>query len=204
MITQAPINKPSGTQGKDCDPGLPVSGRTSTGVYQILKVNTDGTIPPGTVPLTTAPYTVNSFSAVGVPPGTPPANTFIGTTATFSIGTSGQYKINPTFTFDGTGGGINFVLYSVTSNLGTYISTLPPFNAFAPGITDIATGLSGYWHNTANQAIGTTLSIAYNRTNTTEVYLPAGAYAMAVITDGAVTFTGGAGLIGFYEFIQVS
>lgn len=45
MINQQSNNKASGYTSKQCDAGIPISGRTNdTGIYEIVKVTTEGEI----------------------------------------------------------------------------------------------------------------------------------------------------------------
>lgn len=203
------INKPSGYSSKDCDAGLPVSGRTSpTGEYEIIKVNADGSVcTTNLAPIdTSSAYLGINPTYLSLTPGAPTTNTFLGyASVTANNITAGVYRINPTFVYQGSpGGGISFVLYKDTTALGVYVSALPFGNAFAPALGDIQTGLCAYWHNTTSQAFGTNLQIAYNRNNSIDVYLDAGIYYMAIITDGAVVITNTNGRYGHYEFTKIS
>ena len=207
MIGQNSNNKPSGATAKQCDAGLPISGRTSsTGVYEVLKLNVDGSVPTSSpISATSAYLGINAVPLV-LPPGAPPANTFIGFAPVFAAQTiaAGLYRINPTFIWDGAaGGGISFVLTKSGLAMGNYITTLPPFNAFAPTLTDVANGFCGYWHNTGTQILGGNMMIAYNRSQSLDIYLDAGVYNMGLITDGAVVFNGPGGFFGFYEFTKL-
>jgi hypothetical protein len=205
MINELSNNKPSGFQSYECDAGTPISGRTSSsGSYQILKVNSDGSINNATAD-TQALYTgynTTSIATIGV---APPNLTFIGKSNSISI-SDGQYQINPTFIYTGgAGGGISFILYKSFTNLDTYINTLTPFtDTFQATAGDVATGLYGYWHNTASQGFSTSLQTSFNRTNTQSLYLTTGQYYIAIITDGATVFNAGVGLIGFYEFLKIA
>jgi hypothetical protein len=208
MINQIANNKPSGYQSNECDAGIPISGRTDVnGSYQILKLNANGSLAPSSTPISsTASYIGINPSAIALIPGVPALNTYLGNAPIFGATTisAGLYAINPAFMFEGAvGGGLNFVLYKQTTNLDTYIGTLLPFNSFAPTLTNLATGLCGFWHNTALQNLGATSVITYNRNNTLNCYLDAGIYSMAIFTEAGVTITGGAGLFGFYEFTKI-
>jgi len=203
MITQNSNNKPSGYTGKTCDSGTPISGITSTQEYQIIKVNSDGSIVSGLSPLAgTNNYILNNAQNIPLVAGAPPTGTFLGFIPVGGQIQAGSYSINPTFIYDGNaGGGISFILYRSLSLLDTYINTLPPFNPFLPTITDLSSGLAGYWHNTSSQQLGAgTIFTSYNRNNSLTCYLDAGLYFLAIITDGATSFNVGNGLAGFYEF----
>lgn len=206
MITQNSNNKPSGYTGKSCDSGIPISGRTSSYDYQIIKVNPDGSLVSGVSYLAgTGNYIMNNAQPVPISGGAPPTGTYLGTIPVGGTITAGSYTINPTFIYDGgAGGGISFLLYKQGTNIDAYISTLPLFNLFLPSIANLSTGVSGYWHNTASQQIGGgTIFTSYNRDNTLTCYLDAGVYFLAIITDGATNFNAGVGLAGFYEFNKI-
>lgn len=205
MITQLSNNKPSGTQEAGiCDAGTPISGRTNAGRYQILRVNVDGSINIVS-PANSTIYMGFNPTTIAVPPGAPPAFTFIGiTNQTIFVGNDGVYRINPVYIYPGNaGGGISFILYKDFTNLGNYTNTLPPFNLYAPSPADISQGLYAYWHNTASQNIGAGLQTTYNRNNTQDVYLTTGQYNLAVVTEAGVVLTGGTSFIGLYEFTKV-
>jgi len=206
MINELSNNKPSGFQSYECDAGVPISGRTNTtGSYQILKVNSDGSInnaTPDTQALYTG-YNTTSIATIGV---SPVNLTFVGKSNPINIQNSGQYQVNPTFIYTGgAGGGISFILYQDGSVLNAYINSLTPFtDTFQATATDIASGLYGYWHNTVVQAFSVSLRTSFNRDNTNSLYLTAGTYYIAIITDGATVFNAGVGLIGFYEFLKIA
>lgn len=206
MIGQNSNNKATGYTAKACDAGIPISGRTGdTGTYEIIKTLADGTIAGFPSPLNAPIYSGTNLSFFAVPGGLPPANTYLGSAvAAFAVTENGQYLVNPVFIYPGaTGGGISFVLYKTTTTLDAYISTLPPFNAYAPTMADITTGLFGYWHNSTSQNFGTNLMFAYNRNNALSVNLTNGLYNIAAITDGATNITPGVAAIGFDEFTKI-
>jgi hypothetical protein len=208
MINQIANNKPSGYQSNECDAGIPISGRTDiNGSYQILKLNANGSLAPSSTPISsTASYIGINPTAIALVVGAPALNTYLGTAPVFGATTisEGLYAINPAFMFQGTvAGGLNFVLYKQTTNLDSYIATLPPFNIFAPALTDLATGLCGFWHNSALQNLGATTVITYNRNNTLNCYLDAGIYSMAIFTEAGVNITSVSGLFGFFEFTKI-
>lgn len=205
MITQNSNNKPSGFTGKTCDSGTPISGRTDQNEYQIIKVNNDGSLATGgTYIATTNPYIAVNPTLTVVPAGAPASGTYLSG-ATVTVTEEGIYTINPTFIFDGNGGGISFILAKQGTALGTYITGLPLFNLFLPTIANLVTGFFGYWHNTANQILGgSTNSVAYNRNNAYNMFLEAGTYTLIAFTDGAVTLNGGGTLLGFYDFTKIA
>jgi hypothetical protein len=205
MITQNSNNKPTGYTGKQCDSGIPISGRTSSYDYQIIKVNPDGSLVSGVSYLAgTGNYIMNNAQPVGIVGGAPPSTTYLGSIPVGGTITAGSYTINPVLLYDGgAGGGISFLLYKQSTTIDTYISGLAPFNLFLPSIANLSTGLSGYWHNTVSQQIGGTIFTSYNRNNTLTCYLDAGNYLLAIITDGATIFNAGVGLAGFYEFNKI-
>jgi hypothetical protein len=205
MIGQNSNNKATGFTAKACDPGIPISGRTDdTGTYEIIKTLADGTIAGFPNALTGAIYIGYNFSTFGVPGGLPPANTYLGSSSAIAVTTAGQYNVNPILIYPGNpGGAISFVLYKDVSNMATYFSTLPPFNAFSPNTTDVSAGMYGYWHASTSQQFGGQLMYSYNRNNTLSVNLGVGTYYLAAITDGAVSTNAGAALIGVTEFAKI-
>lgn len=205
--------KPSGTVAKDCDAGTPIMGRTANnGTYEILKVNSDGSLPitPTYNPINTfgAAYFGKNPQNINVPLPAPPANTYLGRfnvpLAGFNLG--GLYEINPVFIFSYVGaltGGVNFVLFEQGSNMDNYINLLTPGNTFAPSIADLP-GVYQYWHNTAAQNFGAGLGITFNRNNTLKTFLPNANYEIAIITEGALSIQAGLQKAGFYELTQLA
>ena len=210
MIAQSSNNRPSGSTAKQCDAGIPVVGRTSaTGEYQILKVNPDGSLAGiGNVPLDNAncPF-IDSMAASGTPGGAIPPNSIIAYQPVIANPiTEGMYRINPVLFYDGTPtGSVNFTLVKIGSTLDAYINTRVPFvDSFAPIITDLISGLGGFWHNVSIQTFGTNIQTAYNRNNALTTFLTAGSYALLITVDGAITQNAGGQFFGFYEFSKVS
>ena len=206
MIGQNSNNKATGYTAKECDAGIPISGRTGdTGTYEIIKTLADGTLAGFPSATSGANYVGFNLSFFAVPGGLPAANTYLGSSSAFTISENGQYNVNPLFIYPGAaGGGISFVLYKDVTTLGTYFSTLPPFNAFQPLITDVASGMFGYWHNSASQAFGGNLMISYNRSNTLSVNLTVGTYYIGVVTDGAINIGAGVAGVGVNEFLKIA
>ena len=199
-ITQNSNNKPSGFVGRECDAGTPISGKTDSNIYQILKVNNDGTLPlnnyVGGVLISQPNYTVTAVGALG-------NNTFIGKSFC-GVLNGGTYKINPTFIYQGTvAGAISFILYQQNSALDNYVSGLTEGNTFSAGFNDLNNGLYGYWHDSAVQNFGGGLSIAYNRNNTLEVNLQTGAYFVAMVSNASVTISVVGGHFGCYELVKI-
>jgi len=213
MIGQNSNNKATGYTAKECDAGIPISGRTSdTGTYEIIKVNPDGSLAisggGGVTPLPNANYLQSNPVLLSQPfiPGT--ANIFVGSVGLFGGNSisAGLYRINPTGIFSASGsGGLNFILYSQFSAIETYISFLTPgVDQFQPNSLSVG-GTAAYWHNIALQNYGNFLKIAYNRQNSLDLYLTAGAYRMAIITDaGGINMIPDNAQIGFYEFSKIA
>jgi hypothetical protein len=199
-------NRTSGISGQSCDAGTPISGKTAAGVYQIVLLNPDGSLKTGVGYLgATFPYLVNNAQSIVQNGGALAANTFIGS---ISLGTlaEGVYRVNPQFSYSGiTGGGISFVLYSTAGALGAYIGTLVNSVPFNPNQAQLQQGLAGYWHNTASQQIGGGGEfIAYNRNNSLDIFLAAGNYGLAMVTDGTVNINAGSiSTAGFTDFSKL-
>lgn len=198
--------KQSGSAAVQCDPGLPISGRSAdAGSYNILRVNPDGST--GTQSAYAGSRWIQTPGAIAVTPGSPASETYLGNLAVNPSGTAileGMYAINPTALWEGAaGGGLNFVIYAVGTPLDAYISGLTSGNTFAPTSAQLSSGLAAFWHGVGAQLFGSGLNVAYNRTNTLEAYLAAGTYNIAVITNGTVNFTAGTLLMGFYQFARL-
>jgi hypothetical protein len=208
-ITQVSNNRPAGSTAKSCDAGIPIVGRTSsTGVYEILKVNSDGSLP----------LAANGTFITGVPtPQTPnsTANPITGVKAVdlvlgyqainTSPVTAGIYKINPFFICSATAlGAVNFMLIKGGTPLDVYTVSRNPFvDGFAPSINDFNLGYTAFWHNVVNQNMGGNNALAYNRSNELEVYLEAGIYWLLITVHTNITMNAGANYSGFYTFNQL-
>lgn len=208
MISQSSNNRPSGSSAKSCDAGIPIVGRTSsTGVYEILKVNPDGSISTGATPVsdTIAPYTPNP-SAVGTPGGVIAAGTLIVNTTV--IGTAidaGLYRINPYFAYAGAAGGsVNIMLIKQGSTIETYVNTRGVYvDTYNPTISDISDGIAAYWHGNAIQDFGISLFTAYNRSNAQNYYLESGTYNMVIWVNSGITQSAPTQYVGFLEFSKI-
>lgn len=209
MITQKSNNRPSGSSAKSCDAGIPIVGRTSsTGVYEILKVNADGSLP----------LAANGTFVSGVPTPSTPTATANPLTSVKPAGlvlaynavnvapiTAGLYEINPFFICNASvAGSVNFMLIKSGTPLDVYATGRAPFtDSFTPGITDFQTGYAAFWHNVTNQALGGNNVLAYNRDNKQSVYLEAGIYWLLIYVHTDITMNAGANYFGFYTFNQL-
>jgi hypothetical protein len=203
--------RPDGSTAIQCDAGTPIMGRTSTtGTYQILKVNADGSLPVGANTPLTPPSTPSSNSPFSVTLGSGiiGAGTFLFCVPCTIITTpnAGLYRINPFVAFNGIGAGsINIALVEDSSSLASYCFGLNPgVDAFSPGISNLTSGLSCWWHNNTAEAISGQVQIAYNRNNPTNAYLSNTpqfllAWVHTAITVGAL----GQFNYGFYEFAKI-
>ena len=206
MIGQNSNNKATGYTAKECDAGIPISGRTGdTGTYEIIKTLADGTLAGFPSPITNGSLMLSTPTFSGSPGAGPfAANTFIANGASLTITESGIYRLNPVILIDGPpGSSVNIALYNPASSLGTYIAGLIPGNAFNPTAADLATGLAYYQHNNGLVNFGTTFSSTFNRNNSFELYLTPGVYLIAIISDGGLTFTGPSIFSGFYEITKI-
>lgn len=208
-ITQVSNNRPAGSTAKSCDAGIPIVGRTSaTGVYEILKVNSDGSLPlaaNGTY-VTGVPTPQTPNSTANPVTGVKPVDLVLAYNAIVgSPVTAGLYKINPFFICEATVlGSVNMFLVKQGTPLDLYTLSRNPFvDGFAPLITDLAGGYTAAWHNVANQSIGGNIALSYNRSNELDVYLEAGIYWLLVTVHTNITMTAGANYQGFYTFNQL-
>ena len=217
MITQNSNNKPSGSTGKTCDAGTPIMGKTTTNEYQIVQVDANGVV-----------QTSGGGGGGGITPIAPTVASNIGSPSTYIIPasgwtsgyliartqvtttpiTAGLYRINPFFIVPGSNSGVsvNIFLTLVGSSLESFVSTITLFSGSFNGAGDgqFVDGLYGFWHSNSMQQLNNNVSIAYNRSNSTEIYLNAGLYTLFVVTDtGVFSSTGGNAYIGFYELAKI-
>lgn len=192
--------------------GAPVMGFDPTNnAYKLLKVNPDGSLPfvSGGItplPITDVPYFGNNMQLVPTPglPGVG-AGVYIGLAgAAFISLPAGLYRMNPAYKYEGTpsNGGISFILADAFSAAGAAISTTPPGNIL--NFNTGALGVYAYWHNSTAQTLDVNSQIAYNRNNVQEIYLPAGFYFMAFVTEGIINFSSVRSYFGWYEFTKLA
>lgn len=206
MISQNSNNKPSGSTAVQCDSGIPLIGRTGdTGVYQILKVNADGSLPTPTVTIPTFPDLITPNAAVLAPAGAFAANVIMAF-GNFSVTVTdaGIYTLRPFFMFQYVVlGAVNMFLVKVGSPLEAYINTRAVgVDSFSPSITDVSQGLSAQFHSIANQQIGGQIAKTLFAVNQQfDFYLEAGNYKLLITSHTAPT-TGSATIYqGFETFV---
>jgi hypothetical protein len=146
MIQQVSNNKPSGFSSKECDSGIPVSGRTAdNGTYQILKLLPNG-ISANQFPIATQ-YVGLPQIVFGVAPATVTAGRYLGILPSIlTIPQRGVYDIEPYVQLNCTGTPIiDIIMTSVSSGLTTYASTIVAgTDPFSPTFTDFALVDSGF------------------------------------------------------------
>lgn len=207
MIGQNSNNKATGYTAKECDAGIPISGRTGdTGTYEIIKTLPDGTIIVQQ-PLadTIIPYAIDALN-VGTPGGVLGAGIIVAAQQITSTAiNAGLYKITPYYVMDGNAGGaVNIVLFKKGTTIATYAATRTPFtDTFAPSITDMDTGFAYFWHNITMQSIGGTIRTSYNLSLTAETFLEAGEYVLLVYVHTAITQNATSQYIGVQQFTQI-
>lgn len=208
-INQVSNNRPSGSTAKACDAGIPIVGRTSsTGVYEILKVNADGSLP----------LAANGTFIAGVPTSDSPTAGANPTTGVKAVDlvlaynlvtptplTAGLYNINPFFICNASVlGAVDIMLIKQGSPLDSYTTTRVPFtDGFAPSINDFADGFAVFFNAISNVNMGGNNALAYNRSNQITVYLEAGSYLLLVKVHTAITMNAGAIYSGFYNFTNL-
>jgi hypothetical protein len=206
MIGQNSNNKASGQVAKECDAGLPISGRiTNNGEYEILKVNADGTMVTTAIQIATGTY-LQFASTITNATGVLATGTIIARTQLGAFD-SGLYRINPSYMWDGAaGGGISFILYNSLGALYTYINGRLDGQAFAPTLVNIAPngGIAAYWHNTATQNFGGNIFTSYNRNQTLDVFLDTDTYYFVMVSDGNVTINNANSVFGCIEITKLS
>lgn len=145
--------------------------------------------------------------AMGTPIGAIGANTVVNFTVAIVSGAAlleGVYRVNPTAIWQGTGGGsLNFILYKTGTAFDTYAGSVGSGNIFTPSLTDLQSGVAGFWHSVTGQALGAQAYIAYNRSNALDLYLEAGNYNLLVYTETAITTNASPMLVGFLEFARL-
>jgi hypothetical protein len=203
MISQNSNNKPTGSTAVQCDAGIPVMGRTGdTGVYQILKVNADGSLPTPSVTIPTFPDLITPTANVLAPAGAFAANIIIAYDSGFvTVATAGNFIIRPFFMAQlAVLGAVNMYVIKAGSPLDAYVTTRAiGVDSYAPAITDYSNGLSAAYHNVANQFIGTNIGKTFFAANAqTEFFLEAGDYKLLVVVHTALT-TGNSTIYNGYE-----
>lgn len=209
-IQQVSNNRPSGSTAKSCDAGIPIAGRTSsTGVYEILKLNADGGLSIGGSPSTVVPYTVQPTAYPLAPVGAFGVGvmTYYDTINTSTLD-AGLYTINPSYIVESgtTTGAVNIALIKKGSLMDTYALTRTiGTDGFSPLITDFATGFVALWHNLPLETISSTIKATANLNATAKtVYLTSGNYALLVFVHTTFTTTASTTYVGFTEFTQIS
>jgi hypothetical protein len=210
MIAQSSNNKPSGFRSKSCDAGIPIMGRTSdTGVYDILKINSDGSLMTATnIPISGIPNN-DVTTAVNNP------TTSIKTTGlivfnrqiTIDPLTKGVYKIDPFFiSMASTLGSFNFMLYKNGSSLALSCTGLIPFlDSVSFTSTDLMDGFGGFWHNIPQQLMNpSNTTITYSNNSNKEIGLADGQYSLIIWVHTATTMITADCQIGFNEFSKIS
>ena len=212
MISEVNNTRASGSSSIQCDAGVPISGRTSdTGVYNILKVNADGSLPTGLVPESAGnvPYYGTPRASTLNPIGAFAVNTLVFyESITFAPIVDGLYQIQPQFICaSNSAGAVNFALIKTGSAMDTYTTTrVVGTDTFVPSITDFSAGFSAYWDNAVLTAIGSTGSRGTGALviQQKDVYLDAGSYKLLIWVH--TTFTTSSPIIytGFTTFTKIS
>jgi hypothetical protein len=169
-----------------------------------LKVNADGSITTtSTAP--TIPTSANLINptVTNLAAGAYVANRILSYTNTVAITTAGIYIIRPFFMSQySVFGAVNMLLVKNGTDLDSYTSSLTlGSDTFAPANSDIATGLSGAWHNIANQDLGGAQGKSlFNNNQQFEYYLEVGTYKLAITVHTALTTTINVLRHGFEQF----
>lgn len=193
MISQNSNNKPSGSTAVQCDAGIPIMGRTGdTGVYQILKVNADGSLPTPSVTIPTFPDLISPNATVLAPAGAKAANLILSYGSfTVNVATAGNFTIRPFFIANLTVlGAVSMYLIKNGTPLDAYTtSRAVGVDSYNPAITDYSSGLAAAFHNIANQFIGVSIAKTFITSNIENfnVYLETGDYKLLVVCHTALT-----------------
>lgn len=211
MIGQNSNNKATGYTAKECDAGIPISGRTGdTGTYEIIKVNADGSLAVNTGPtpitgLGTGNIGVGGF-LTNVFNTQQPQYTYLGYGyITPTAITAGLYRITVGYNIAATApaGGINFLLVNDASPVAGSLGMLFPGNILSFNLN--APGIYGQWVNVlSNQLNGQIRTSVTSANHTQDIYLDAGLYQMHVVANAAINFTANSGYYGLYEFSKLA
>jgi len=197
MISQDSNNRPSGSPAILCDAGIPIVGRTSpTGVYEILKVNADGSLVgfPASAPDSSVAY-IDSPVATTLSTGTYAAGSLLAADLVVSTAIAeGLYRITPFIKLatSSTNPTINFLFIRVGSLADTYLSTIVAGNDdYDPAITQIE-GIEAFFSAVVIAKItvvtGNNQAMSVN-TVSQDIFLPAGTYKLAVVQNSAAGIT---------------
>lgn len=207
MIQVVSNNKPSGFQSKECDSGIPVSGRTAdNGTYQILKLLPNGTI-ANQYPIT-AQYVGLPNLVFGVAPAVVTAGRYLGVIPSIlTIPVRGVYDIEPYVQLNCTGtANIDIIITSVSSSLSTYIGTIVAgTDPFAPTFTDFTLVDSGFIFDSVplvpvNSTADVQRTDVQSGTNAGKFHkflMEAGDYNMILVARTGFTIVGAQTLAGF-------
>lgn len=204
MISQDSNNRASGSTAVLCDAGIPIVGRTSpTGVYEIIKVNADGSLAAPSVTIPTFSDLITPTANVLAPSGAFAATVIIAYDPSFvTVATAGNFIIRPFFMANLTVlGAVNMYVVKSGSPLDAYITTRAiGVDAYSPAITDYSNGLAAAYHNVVNQNVGGSIGKTFvlNTTAQTEYFLEVADYKLLVVVHTALT-TGSTTIYNGYE-----
>lgn len=208
MISQDSNNRPSGSPAILCDAGIPIVGRTSTtGVYEILKVNADGSLAglPVNVSNADVSYIDNPVSY--------PLNPALHTSGQL-VGYSyivlpaiveGLYRITPFYQVDCPfGAAINFFIIKTGSAADAYASSLAiGTDAYNPTVAQLD-GVYGFYYNAIVQPVGSgTVSMTVN-VSSQDIFLTAGTYQLACVAEAAFTNGTPTTTFGVQQFLKLA
>ena len=154
MIGQNSNNKATGYTAKECDAGLPISGRTSsTGTYEIIKTLDDGTlIVQQPLSDSVLPYAMDALN-VATPGGAIGAGIIVAKQQiTSSAIEAGLYKITPYYVMDGNAGGARH--RKVCAELGLAVTTAAKTRGAVGGaVESLHPRTGGWWIDPLHQAV---------------------------------------------------
>jgi len=192
MISQDSNNRPSGSSAILCDAGIPIVGRTSpTGVYEIIKVNADGSLAAPTVTIPTFPDLITPDATVLAPAGVFASSIILAFGNFFiTVVDAGIYTLRPFFMFNYIAvGAVSFYLIKEATTLEAYTnSRAVGVDSFSPAITDVANGLAASFYNIANIPVSANIAkTVFNNSQQFDFYLEAGNYKLLVVSQGLTT-----------------
>jgi hypothetical protein len=212
MITQLSNNRYQDQNGKNCDAGVAIMGRTIDGnfTYKFLAIDANGNlnVNNGTTVITPI-ATANAPEDFTLPTGLKAAGVILGYVDVVTlVPTENILSIMPQVVLDANvGGSVNFVLIKVGTSLDTYTSgRVMGVDSWNPVAATWVGGVVCAWHNITMSAIGAG-ALKFSTANNTQeksIYMTDGTYKIAIIVDTAITITGTVGYLNLQTATQIT
>jgi hypothetical protein len=212
MITQLSNNRYQDQNGKSCDAGVAIMGRTIDGnfTYKFLAIDANGNL---TVTNGVAVYdgftSPDAPQVLTIPLGLKAAGILLGyvTIGTFTA-TEQIIQTVPNLVLDAAvGGSVSFVLIQDGSALDAYTLTrVVGVDSWNPPAATFVGGNIAQWHNIAMSAIGGG-ALKFSTPNAQQdkfIQVVNDSYKLAIIVDTAITINGTLGWISMQYGLQVA